>query len=308
MSNNNTLYNILNSIQSCDTISDLANKLYLSQPYISRTIKNAEKEYDVILIHRKDNPIRLTHAGEIVLNNLRKIIETQNELKYDLLPYQKAKDYQIKIAMNQPLLETNVNEISSLLIKEYPNITFSFYEKTTNLAQEELLNNNIDIFIGKFLTNKRINSQYIMQTQLYLVVPATSPAYKIESEVLKNTDLKTLDRLPYISLTDDSFFQVMVDNMFSEHEIHPNKLIKVENSIAAINLAAKGYGFTIGMKDVAEHIALSNQANVKLIHIPSNFLELNIGISHLENSNSLIKEISDELGAYLLKHPLSGQN
>lgn len=308
MSKERTLYTILNSIQECDTISDLANKLYLSQPYISRTIKNVEKEYDTIIIHRNTTPIKLTHAGEVVLNNLRKIIETQNELKYELLPYQKTQDYQIKIALNQPFLETNSNQLLIFLIKEFPNITFSFYERTTNLAQEELLNHNIDIFIGKFLTNQGIISKYITEAPLVLVIPDSSPAYQIQEDTLKSNSLKILDNLPFISLTDDSFFQAMVDNLYNEHEIKLNKLIKVENSLAAIKLAVQGYGVTIAMRNTAEEIAVSNHAHVKLLNIPSNLLELNIGISYLKGANKLNQNITQKLIAYFTKNCFFAHN
>lgn len=136
MNKEENLYDILNSIQTCNTISELANKLFLGQPYISRIIKDAEKKYDVILIYRKERPIKLTQAGELVLNNLRKIIETRNELKYNLLPYKKTVEHQVKIALNQPWLEISADKLLEYLLKEFPNITFSFYERTTNLAQK----------------------------------------------------------------------------------------------------------------------------------------------------------------------------
>ncbi|MBP2058883.1 DNA-binding transcriptional LysR family regulator [Lactobacillus colini] len=304
MSKEKILYDILNSIQECNTISDLANKLFISQPYISRTIKNAEKKYNTTLIHRKENPIRLTQAGEIVLNNLRKIIETRNELQYDLLPYQKTEDFQLKVAINQPWLETSADFLLEFLLKEFPNITFSFYERTTNLAQKELLNHSIDLFIGKFLTNKDIVSTYITQSELYLITPENLLPYEIKSNILHSQDLKFIDNLPFISLTDDSFFQAMVDNFFTEHEIKIHKIIKVENSIAAIKLAVKGYGSTIAPRNIADEIAKKYNAKIKAIYIPENLLQLSIGISYLENSHGFVKKIAQKICEFLKSNSL----
>ena len=293
MSKENNLYNILNEARLCDSISDIANKLFLSQPYVSRTLNDAEKKYNVILIHRKDKPIRLTKAGEVLLNKLRKIIETQNELEYDLRPYQKSKDYQVKVAINQPWLESNADKLLEYLIKLFPNITFAFNERTTNLAQNDLLNHGVDIFIGKFLTNKVIKSTYITQAKLYLVIPEGCPAYKkFNDSELHQHDLQKLEGIPYISLTDDSFFQTMIDNLFNSHEVNLWKRIKIENSIATTKLAVKGNGFTIAMQDIASTIAKNENKKIKLIHIPDNLLQLSIGVSRLNNCSPIIEKIS----------------
>lgn len=304
MSKENNLYNILNEAKICNSISAIANKLFLSQPYVSRTLNDAEKKYNVILIHRKDKPLRLTKAGEVVLNNLRKIIETQNELKYDLIPYQKNKDYQVKVAINQPWLESNADELLEYLIKSFPNITFSFNERTTNLAQNDLLNHEVDIFIGKLLTNKEIKSTYITPAKLYLVIPEGCSAYeKFNDPELHQHDLQKLEDCPYISLTDDSFFQAMVDNLFKNHEVNLWKRIKIENSIAAIKLAIKGYGFAISMQDMASTIANKENKKIKLIYIPDNLLQLSIGISRLNTCTPLINKISYAIISYFHTNP-----
>lgn len=114
------IYKILNEVTESSTIHEVSERLFLSEPYVSKTIKQAENKYDVILINRKTKPITLTKAGEIVLKNLRQIIEVRNELEYDLLPYKKLKNFEVRIALNQPWLVLYGKKLIEFLVKKRP--------------------------------------------------------------------------------------------------------------------------------------------------------------------------------------------
>ncbi len=67
--NSNLLF-FLQSIQETGSISETARQLYVTQPYVSRIIKEAEKKYDVTLLVREHHPITLTIAGRKLLEYL----------------------------------------------------------------------------------------------------------------------------------------------------------------------------------------------------------------------------------------------
>lgn len=80
MSKDKNLYNILKTTLSVNTISDIAKKLFLSEPYISKLLKQTERKYNVVLINRNNKPIKLTKAGEVFLKDLQIILDSKNEL------------------------------------------------------------------------------------------------------------------------------------------------------------------------------------------------------------------------------------
>lgn len=294
MDNISILYDILNEVSDSKSISEVATKLFISQPYVSKVIKQAEDKYGVLLVNRKKR-ISLTKPGVIILEGLRTIIEQENELNYKVSRFKKNTNFEIKIALNQPWMTANPLTLISFLRQKYPEITFSFYTETTNIAQDLLLNHSIDIFIGKVLVNEKISSTYLLDSDLYLVIPENLPMFNIHDSELSLSLLKNFDHINFISLTDESFFQTMINHMFEENEIHLNKVVKVADSIAATQLAIEGLGYTIAMKSIATRIAKQKSKKVKLIHIPTSHLQLSIGISYLKDSNSLITEIAHEL-------------
>lgn len=303
MKNEKQLYKILYEVQYCKTMTEIANKLFISEPYISKVINQAELYYHTNLINRSTKPITLTKAGNILLNDLRILLETKANILYDLAPYQDNKKYQVNIAMNPPWLEMSATEFIKYLNKSHPHISFSFFEKTTNIAQNTLLNHNIDIFIGKYLTHSKIISSYAAQSELYLAIPKTSPKLTTTTKELTPDLLKRFNDQNYISLTDDSFFQVTIDNMFKNYEINLNKIIKVETLLASIGLVANNLGFAIVVESIANYARKKYKNEINLIHIPHEMLELSIGVSYLTDSHPTIKNIANDITQYIKQNP-----
>lgn len=297
MSKEKNLYDILKTSLSVTTVNGIAKKLFLSEPYISKLLKQTEAKYHVILLNRNQKPIQLTKAGEVFLKDLRNILESQNELNYDLEPYQNNKEFEIRIAFNQPWLETLGNRIIPFLMHRYPEITFSFFEQTTNLAQDNLLNHSLDIFVGKVLVNRHISSTYFTDSKLSFLIPKSCSLYNLQTNTLTPTIFKHFDNQKFISLTDDSFFQAMVDHMFAENEVTLNKVVKVANSLISNQLAYQGIGYTVAAKNNTSF--QPDQRKVKIINIPENMLQLNNGVSYLNDSSKMVQKVGQELLEYL---------
>ncbi|WP_103661252.1 LysR family transcriptional regulator [Lactobacillus sp. HT06-2] len=300
MSKEKNLYDILKTASSVNTISEIARRLFISEPYISKLLRQAENKYGVILIDRNQKPIKLTKAGEVFLKDLQTILESQNELTYDLEPFSKFKNYEIKIAFNQPWLETSAQGVIPFLVHEYPEFTFSFYDQTTNLAQENLLNRSIDLFVGKLLVNKNITSIHFTDSSLALLIPSNCSLFKLKETELTPNIFKKFNNQKYISLTDDSFFQAMIDHLFQENEVTLNKVVKVSNSLITRELAIQGMGYTIITQQSAQDIEKENE--VKVITIPKNMLELSNGVSYLNSSSKIIKEVGNKLYEFLISN------
>lgn len=200
--------------------------------------------------------------------------------------YQERHQLEVRVAFNQPWLELVSDKIAEL-IKSHPTIVFSLTELTTNLAQDALLNHRIDLFVGKRLINEQVNCLPIGASQLAILVPKS---WNLEGPVTPQV-LQRLNGESFISLTDDSFFEFMVDRFFQENEIHLRKVVKVQNSLVAGSLAAKGIGFTVGSENIAKRFR--EQADV--LSLSMDELVMNNGVSCLTTAPNLLKELADEI-------------
>ncbi|RHW52669.1 hypothetical protein DS834_01935 [Lactobacillus bombicola] len=87
---NNRLLLFLETIETSNSISEAAQKLYLTQPYISRVIKKYEQKYNVILIDRNSYLIQITPAGHLLIKHLRKSLQLERQFEVEVHQFQKS--------------------------------------------------------------------------------------------------------------------------------------------------------------------------------------------------------------------------
>ena len=297
MAREQLIYQILSISKSCRSITDIANRLYLSQPYVSKEIHQAEVKYHTKLLHRRPLPIKLTRAGEVILESLEKQLELQNQLLIDLAPFRDNSASYIKIATNQPWTTLYGDIIYKYLHKKFPSINFELTEVTTDLAEQKLLTREIDLFAGKNLNNDKIVSNKTFTNRFYFLIPATSSLYSKTNymRILTKRDLTKFNNQNFVSLTDDSFFQKLVDHMLIDNNVNQGKVLKVDNHVVGTNAAAQGAGIFVTSYDFAEKWIGKKPFN--LVEIPTTLLNFDIAVSYHYKASTLIKEIAKSLEA-----------
>lgn len=297
MTKEDLLYDILTEVPHSRTITDIAQKTYMSQPYISQVIHSSEEKYGVKLINRNKLPISLTPAGIKIINDLAHIIEAQNKLAIDLAPLSQNNRSFIRIAFNQPWVMSIGSRITKELKQYYPDTKFLITEQTSNIAESKLETQETDIFTGKMFNNPQITSAYIYRQRLFFIIPKNSKLYQAspKSYLMSKNSLKLLDGEEFISLTDDSFFQKMIDHMFSDNSVKVKINIKVNNTLTATQMAIDGLGTTVSLFDTVKNRLLLNY-EFNIVEIPKELLRLDLGVSTNVEASPYIKKIAKTIG------------
>ena len=96
------LLNYLKTIISTGSITSAAQKLYISQPYLSRYVHHAEIELGLPILNRDTRPISLTIAGAKYLQGLEDILSGYDALVSEVNRYARP-DKPITVGINQSL-------------------------------------------------------------------------------------------------------------------------------------------------------------------------------------------------------------
>ncbi|RVU69978.1 MULTISPECIES: LysR family transcriptional regulator [Lactobacillus] len=182
--NTNLLYTILQACNYSSTLSEIADKLYLSQPYISKVLKRAEKEYGTTLVNRKETPITLTKSGLLVLEHLQIIYEAELDLKKALLQNKANQERPLNLLITNPFLYPAVLDILTKRSQKDP--TFYFNLSSNPIAEPTvkiIANHHFDLIIGR---------KYIDSGLITLPLPS-KPVYVF---ILKVESTKT-GQIPY---------------------------------------------------------------------------------------------------------------
>ncbi len=155
--------------------------LFISQPAISRHMKELETFYKTTLFERKGNSIRLTQGGQLLLVRLREAKKIQNQLEFELSV---LKDHlnakgQLKLGASTTVALYIIPKMLSAFHQKYPQVKISLLNRNTDTIVKALMDGDIDIGIveGK-KKNSSILYQPFLTDEVVAVCSAKSPIAK----------------------------------------------------------------------------------------------------------------------------------
>ena len=131
------------------SVSAAAEKLFLSQPALSTSIKKAEAELGAEIFNRKTLPFTLTAEGKIYINAIEKIMHIENETLSRIQDMKENKGGVITIATSSNLSYYVIPKICEQFMLKYPHTDINIIHTNTPELSDMLANNTADlIFIA----------------------------------------------------------------------------------------------------------------------------------------------------------------
>lgn len=235
------------------SLSKAAQRLYITQPSLSKYLKRLEMNLGVELFERTSSPLKLNYTGERYYNYIKKVITLDKQMQKEFADIKN--DKQGKIQMGLALWRGSIllpAIIPSFLLK-YPNIEINIIEGSGKFLRDKLINEKLDFAIIN-LTNdmdfSNLNYETIMHEQILLLGNKNHP---LVNKFLRNSDfsleypyfnISTLEDELFIMTKDGQSLTSAVMSVFSKRRVDPKKKFETENLSTAINLVSAGMGFT----------------------------------------------------------------
>ena len=124
-----------------------SNELFITQPAISKHIKELESEFEVKLFNRIGNKITLTPAGDILLAYTERIASLHNEIKFELSQLNGNPEGTLRIGASSTISQYVIPAALAKFNKRFPEIKLSLINGNTEAIEKRLLKNEIDIGI-----------------------------------------------------------------------------------------------------------------------------------------------------------------
>ena len=198
-----------------------SNELFITQPAISKHIKELESEYEVKLFNRIGNKISLTTAAEILLAYTDRIVSLHNEIKFELSQLNGNPEGTLRIGASSTISQYVIPAVLAKFNKRFPEIKLSLINGNTEAIEKRLLKNEIDIGIveGK-PSNADIRYSSFLNDELLVFTSAQNTT--IPSSVTNDEFLK----LPLVLRERGSGTLEIIEKNLQQGQINP-KLLNV---------------------------------------------------------------------------------
>jgi DNA-binding transcriptional LysR family regulator len=122
-------------------------ELFITQPAITKHIKELETEFEVKLFDRIGNKITLTKAGSVLLSYAEQIIALHNEAKFELSQLKGSSKGNLRLGASTTIAQYVIPSMLAKFHERFPEIELSLINGNTEYIEQRLLKNRIDIGI-----------------------------------------------------------------------------------------------------------------------------------------------------------------
>ena len=274
---------ILKAIANEKSFTKAAEILYLSQPSLSKQIKQLERKLDIVLINRTKNNISLTENGEIFLQYSERILALCEESYRTLIDLKNGERGTLTIGASQTIGTYLMPRIIALFAQNHPQITLKVQVNSTRIISRDTINRTIDIaIIGGEIPKelkKKLKIEDFVEDELTLIISKSHPFAK-----KKYINKKDLYDLKFIALNSSSTIRKFIDKTLLRNNINPKQLeiIIQLNSVEAIKTAVSlGLGAAfVSSSAIEKEIELETIERIKIENIT-----ISRKLSIISNSN-----------------------
>ena len=123
-------------VANSNSFLEASNKLYVSQPAISKSMSKLEKDLNVTLFYRTNKGISLTPSGEILYNYLKKAEDLLLTCQRELTSINDIEESSLVIGVQSHIVRNYLmNKIDDFRLK-HPKIKFELIDMSTNQLLE----------------------------------------------------------------------------------------------------------------------------------------------------------------------------
>jgi len=206
-------------------------ELFITQPAVTKHIKELESQLNARLFMRNGNNIVLTTAGKILQQYAEHIFQAYTELETELAQLNNMEAGTVHIGASTTVAQTILPKILALFKKAYPAVTFTFVQGNTDQITQLVLSEKIDIAIVEGAAHyPQIAYAPFAKDEIVLVTRAGNPLSK-KAEITP----KQLLNIPLILREAGSGTLDIIFNALQTAGINPKDLqieIRLESSIA----------------------------------------------------------------------------
>ncbi len=163
--------------------------LHVTQPTLSKMVKNLEDEMDVVLFDRSARQIILTDAGEVVFEQANKIVNSVDDLSASLYDVMHLKKGKIKIGLPPVISTLFFPTIIAEFQRSYPDVTIEIAEYGARKVEQKVLEGEVDLgFVMLPVDSGKFDVEPFVEQEIKLLVHETHPL--ANREVIDLIDFK----------------------------------------------------------------------------------------------------------------------
>ena len=251
-------------------------KLHVSQPAVSRQIRDLEDELGAQLFERTGKSVRLTEAGFLFLKEARAVLERTDEAVRSVRAFAQAGETELHVGYTPALRVQIVSPTLRAFQREMPKVHVKLHdwsnEKIVTGLRDGRLQLAFTVRPSKRGESRDLRFEELLREQVRLAVPPTHPFAQRRSVSLADAAKEA-----FVGLTREDFpdYNAYLAAIFAPVKNKPRVTEEHDSMTSVISAIEAGTGVGISM----DALSYSFASRVKLVRLTPEPKPLSLGIA-----------------------------
>lgn len=238
-----------------------SDQLFISQPALSKQIKQLEESIGIKLFERHSRKVELTQAGQFLKEEVTDLLNRLEQGIQNAKSWQAGHKGHLKFGYVGSAMNNVIPQFLVAIRNQFPGVLFDLKEMDNQRQIEALLNREIDFgFIRQETVPNGIEICPVFKDTFSLVIPKNHP---VQPKDFKNLNqFKESRFILFDPSYSESYFNKVME-MFIESGFHPIISHKTVHANTIYNLVENNFGVSI----VPTSLKKGYQSNVHFIEL-----------------------------------------
>lgn len=250
MQGNLEAYKVFYYVAKYGGITVASEKLCISQPAVSQSIKQMEQNLGVSLFVRTPKGTKLTAEGELLYGYVKEGYEMIIKGEGKLREWLNLEDGEIHIGASDMTLRYYLLPYLEKFHEKYPKIKVSVTNGPTPETLSYLKEGRIDFGVVTEPIQKATDYQLYRVREIEDIFVAGNKFFSLKDQCLS---YKELEQNPVICLESNTSTRTYVDDWLLKHKVKLTPEIELATSDMIIQFAKRNFGIGCVVKDFATH-------------------------------------------------------
>ncbi len=261
------------AVARCQSVTQAARELGITQPSLSSYIKNLEKRLGTPVFERVGKRFVPTWAGQRMVEEGRELLLRRQQIQEEIRGI--AKGDRGKLRLGFPILR-GISLLPATLPafrQLYPNVELAFYEEDASRLDELVLSGEVDLaFFNRPVDNESMEYQIISREEIVLCThdkdPLIRKAHPRQGCKYPWLDIRLCKDEPFILNYPEQRTTQIADHIFCQAGFRPKVALQVRSLMTTVSLSALGYGMSFASEKYPTQMCIGKKPAVLSIGEP----------------------------------------
>ncbi len=223
--------------------SQVAEKLNISQPALSKQILALEKELGVKLFDRSATPLILTPAGEDFVRQAQELLYRQDQLKHSMEQFRSGGAGRLTIGISPFRSMYLLSDMAKQVRQKYPGVQITLCEAPSDQLRKEAAEGKYDFAVVNLPVDESVLEVTPIEADtLVLAIPDELLRTMPQIAHQKAVDLALCEKLPFVVVSKNQEMRQLFDRLCIRAQLQPSIAMEVVGVATSWEMVRAGIG------------------------------------------------------------------